>query len=142
MNPYGIERQTPPRRLQVLMKATAICRCLVNVARNSLYGPNFRSVDLSVIKNISIREPLKLQLRADMLNVFNRINLASGTASVAVGGVLSPNFNTCAEDVTAHHCTSANGFGMVTDTIGDFNGAPGLRPGEQFNMQLVIKLIW
>jgi hypothetical protein len=34
------------------------------------------------------------------------------------------------------------GFGQVTDTIGDFNGAPGLGPGEQFNMQLAIKLIF
>jgi len=25
---------------------------------------------------------------------------------------------------------------MVSDTIGDFNGAPGLGPGEEFNMQL------
>jgi len=31
---------------------------------------------------------------------------------------------------------------MVSDTIGDFNGAPGLGPGEEFNMQLVIKLIF
>ena len=31
---------------------------------------------------------------------------------------------------------------MVSDTIGDFNGAPGLGPGAEFNMQLVIKLIF
>jgi len=41
-----------------------------------------------------------------------------------------------------HHCTLAAGFGQVTDTIGDFNGAPGLGPGEPFNMQLAIKLIF
>jgi hypothetical protein len=29
----------------------------------------------------------------------------------------------------------------VNDTIGDFNGAPGIGPGEPFNMQLVAKII-
>jgi hypothetical protein len=113
-----------------------------NLSRNKFYGPNFRDVDLSVIKNIPITERLKLQLRADMFNMFNRINLASGAGSVAVGGRLSPNYNTCTEDLIVHHCASAGGFGMVSDTIGDFNGAPGLGPGEEFNMQLVIKLIF
>jgi hypothetical protein len=39
-------------------------------------------------------------------------------------------------------CTNANGFGLVSDTIGDFNGAPGIGPGEAFNMQLVAKIIF
>ena len=58
-----------------------------------------------------------MQLRAEMYNTFNRKNLASGAGSVG-------------------------GNGMVTDTIGDFNGAPGLGPGEPFNMQLVAKIIF
>ena len=29
-----------------------------------------------------------------------------------------------------------------TDTIGDYNGAPGVGPGEPFNMQLALKLIF
>jgi hypothetical protein len=52
-----------------------------------------------------------------MYNLFNRMNLASGAGSVG-----------------------SNGF--VSDTIGDFNGAPGLGPGEPFNMQLVAKIIF
>jgi hypothetical protein len=39
-------------------------------------------------------------------------------------------------------CTSSSGFGKVSDTIGDFNGAPGIGPGEAFNMQLVAKIIF
>ncbi len=113
-----------------------------NISRNKFVGPNFKNFDLSVIKNIPIKERLNLQLRADMFNVFNRINFASGVGSVAVGGVLSPNYNTCTEDFVLHHCTNAGGFGQVNDTIGDFNGAPGLGPGEQFNMQLAAKLRW
>jgi hypothetical protein len=113
-----------------------------NLARNKFFGPAFGDVDLSVIKNIPITERVKIQLRADMFNLFNRINLASGVGSVAVGGVNSPGFNTCAESLVLHHCTSAQGFGMVSDTIGDFNGAPGLGPGEAFNLQLVAKIIF
>jgi hypothetical protein len=88
-----------------------------DLSRNLFTGPGFADVDLSVIKNISIRERLKLQLRAEMFNVFNRKNLASGAGSVG-------------------------GNGYVYDTIGDFNGAPGLGPGEPFNMQLVGKIVF
>jgi Carboxypeptidase regulatory-like domain len=88
-----------------------------NLARNRYYGPGFADVDLSVIKNIPIKERVTIQLRAEMFNLFNRINLASGAGSVG-----------------------SNGY--VSDTIGDFNGAPGLGPGEPFNMQLVGKIIF
>ena len=88
-----------------------------NLARNALYGPGFSDVDVSVIKNIPIKERVTIQLRAEMFNLFNRINLASGAGSVG-----------------------SNGY--VNDTIGDFNGAPGLGPGEPFNMQLVGKIIF
>ena len=86
---------------------------------------------MSVIKNIPIKERFSLQLRADMFNLFNRNNFASGVGSVGTG---------CTEDFSLHVCKA--GFGQVTDTIGDFNGAPGLGPGEQFNMQLAVKLRW
>ena len=89
---------------------------LGNVGRNQIVGPGYADVDLSVIKNIPITERVKVQLRAEMYNMFNRINLASGPGSVS-GGV-------------------------VSDTIGDFNGAPGIGPGEPFNMQLVGKIIF
>ncbi len=88
-----------------------------NLGRNAFYGPGFGDVDLSVIKNIGITERMKLQLRAEMFNVFNRINLATGAGSVGSDGT-------------------------VRDTIGDFNGAPGLGPGEPFNLQLAAKIIF
>jgi hypothetical protein len=116
-----------------------------NISRNKFYGPRFASVDVSVIKNVAITERIKLQLRAEIFNLLNRINLASGVGSVAVGGNNSPNYNTCNQGpLTNHHCSTAakDGFGMITDTIGDFNGAPGLGPGEQFNMQLAVKIIF
>jgi Carboxypeptidase regulatory-like domain len=96
--------------------------CLPNdpngdLSRNRFYGPGFADVDLSVIKNIPITERFKLQLRAEMFNVFNRINLATGGGSVGSSG-------------------------FVTDTIGDFFGGPGIGPGEPFNMQLAGKVIF
>jgi hypothetical protein len=90
---------------------------LGNLTRNRFYGPGYGSVDLSVFKNIPIGERLKVQLRAEMFNLLNRINLASGAGSVG-----------------------SNGF--VSDTIGDFNGAPGIGPGEAFNLQLAAKIIF
>ncbi|MGD0414041.1 MAG: carboxypeptidase regulatory-like domain-containing protein [Terriglobales bacterium] len=88
-----------------------------DLGRNAFSGPGFADFDLSVIKNIPLTERMKLQLRAEMFNLFNRINLASGAGSVGSDGT-------------------------VRDTIGDFNGAPGLGPGEPFNMQIAAKIIF
>ncbi len=104
-----------------------------SLARNTLHGPGYGAVDLSVFKNIPVTERIKLQLRAEMYNVLNRINLASGPGSV--------NAN-CGTAVVGATCNSSQGFGYVSDTIGDFNGAPGIGPGEAFNMQLAVKLIF
>ena len=107
-----------------------------NLARNKFYGPGYGAVDFSVFKNIPVTERIKVQLRAEMFNLFNRVNLASGLGSVNL---------TCAPNKTAanpNQCTSASGFGLVSDTIGDFNGAPGIGPGEAFNIQLVAKIIF
>jgi hypothetical protein len=89
-----------------------------NLRRNQIYGPGFSDVDLSVFKNIPITERIRAQFRIEMFNVFNRINLASGV------GATSP------------------GSGIISDTIGDFNGAPGIGPGEAFNMQLGLKILF
>ena len=90
---------------------------LGNLSRNKFYGPGYGAVDLSVFKNIPVTERFKVQLRAEMFNLLNRINLASGGGSVGGGG-------------------------FVSDTIGDFNGAPGIGPGEAFNMQLGLKILF
>ena len=103
-----------------------------NLRRNQFAGPGFRDFDLSVLKNIPIREQLRLQLRAEMFNLFNHKNLASGVGAVGTS---------CSPDATGV-CTATGGFGQVTDTIGDFNGAPGIGPGEAFNLQLAAKIIF
>jgi len=116
-----------------------------NVSRNKYYGPGYADVDLSFIKNIPITERVKLQLRADFFNLLNRINLSGGfPGGVAASGTASPNGDTCAMDFTTHRCgaSSPSGFGLVTDTIGDFSGAPAIGPGEARNIQLVAKIIF
>ncbi len=91
---------------------------LGDLSRNKYYGPSFKDFDFSIFKNFSITERVKLQLRGEIYNIGNRINLASGAGSVS------------------------GSTGFITDTIGDFNGAPGLGPGEPRNAQLVGKIIF
>jgi hypothetical protein len=88
------------------------------VPRNSVYAPGFGDVDFSVLKNIPITERFRAQFRVEFFNLFNRVNLAppSGT----IGG----------------------GFGQSSDTAGDFYGSPGIGPGEPFNMQLALKILF
>jgi hypothetical protein len=101
--------------------------------RNGYRGPGFADVDFSVVKNTnglcvallpicwdppSIHERVKTQFRIELFNLFNRTNLA--TPSGTIGSSL----------------------GQSADTIGDFFGAPGIGPGEPFNLQLALKFIF
>jgi len=86
--------------------------------RNGYYGPGYASVDFSVVKNTKITERISTQLRVEMFNLFNHTNLAPVSNTVG------------------------SGLGLTADTIGDWNGAPGLGPGEAFNMQLGLKIIF
>jgi len=90
---------------------------LGDLTRNKYYGPGFKDIDFSIIKNIPLTERVSLQLRGEIYNLFNSINLASGSGAVGPSG-------------------------YITDTIGDFNGAPGIGPGEPRNAQLVAKIIF
>jgi hypothetical protein len=86
--------------------------------RNGYRGPGFADVDFSVVKNTPITERVKAQFRIEMFNLFNRTNLAPPSGTVG------------------------SSLGQVTDTIGDFFGAPGIGPGEKFNLQLALKIIF
>jgi hypothetical protein len=74
-----------------------------------------------------------------MFNMFNRKNLANSVGAVA-NGPCAPTLDRTAANPFL--CTTAKGFGQVTDTAGDFQGAPGIGPGEPFNLQLAIKIIF
>jgi Carboxypeptidase regulatory-like domain/TonB dependent receptor len=88
--------------------------------RNAYYGPGYSDVDLSVFKNTRIKERVTVQFRAEMFNLFNRINFAP----------------------PAFGYVSAKGDFTLDDTIGDYNGAPGIGAGEPFNTQLALKVIF
>ena len=90
-----------------------------NRRRNQVIGPGFGDVDLSLIKNTPLyKEHVTAQFRVEMLNVFNRINLAQPLNSA-----------------TAR-------FGWSTSTIGVSYGAPGIGSGEPYNTQLALKIIF
>ena len=92
---------------------------------------------MSVIKNVPVTERLKVQLRAEMFNIFNRKNLAS-----IFGGV---NSSSCADISLNGRLVCGNapgGFGWVQDTIADSQAAPGIGPGEPFQIQLAAKIIF
>jgi hypothetical protein len=58
--------------------------------RNSLLGPGFENVDLSLIKTTKITERLSNELRVEFFNIFNHPNLGQPNTSGSVNSVLSP----------------------------------------------------
>ena len=90
-----------------------------NLRRNALYGPGYADTDISLFKNTRIAEGVTAQFRVEMFNVGNRINLAPPSGSFG-----------------------SSSFGRSTDTIGDANGAPGIGPGEPYNTQLALKILF
>jgi outer membrane receptor protein involved in Fe transport len=96
--------------------------------RNQFYGPGFSDVDFSVFKNTRVTERLTVQFRAELFNLFNRINYAppSINFSALPNGKFDP----------------SSGSATLNDTIGDYNGAPGIGAGEPFNAQFGAKIIF
>jgi len=90
-----------------------------NQRRNQYSNPGFSDVDFSVVKDTRITSRVVFQFRAEMFNIFNRINLAP---------VGAPQ-------------TGANS-NSVGSTIGAFFGAPGIGPGEPFNVQFAGKILF
>jgi TonB dependent receptor len=53
-----------------------------NLGWGAVRGPGYWNLNLSMGKNLAIRENVKLQLRADMLNALNKLNLSNITTSI------------------------------------------------------------
>ncbi len=87
--------------------------------RNQLFGPGYQDVDFSVFKDGHITERVTAQFRVEMFNLLNHTNLAP-----------------------PDNYYSDSGFGNITTTIGNYNGAPGIGPGEPFNTQLALKILF
>jgi hypothetical protein len=73
-----------------------------DIHRNTLIGPGFANVNLSLAKVFPIHEAITLEVRADAYNMFNHINWGNPDANVGyTGGVLA--------DTTAGQVTSPVG---------------------------------
>jgi hypothetical protein len=88
--------------------------------RGQNFGPGYGALDLALLKSTQIRESVSIQFRADMFNLFNRMNLAP---------IALPN-------------TTVSSGGVDTETIGAFMGNPGVGPGEPFNALFTAKIIF
>jgi len=62
-----------------------------NVGRNSFAGPGFFQSDIAVAKTLALTERANLRFRADVFNVFNKVNLGKPNACVdcPVGGSIT-----------------------------------------------------
>jgi hypothetical protein len=83
-----------------------------NAGRNSLVGPGFTNVDFSLAKEFAVYESVKLEVRADMFNVFNHINWANPNNDVGVGTtpcLSGPNAGLDVANCTAGTITSTEG---------------------------------
>jgi len=64
-----------------------------NLPRNAIIGPGFGDTDLSIIKNLKMAGPARVQLRVEIFNLFNQANLGQPGRTASVGstsfGVIS-----------------------------------------------------
>jgi hypothetical protein len=121
-NPYAVSRTFALTGVQWINPAaftTPAAGTFGNLRRNQVFGPGYGDVDLSVFKDTKIAEKATLELRAELFNLYNRNNYSQP------GGTFG-----------------SSSFGKVSDTTGDANGSPGIGPGEPFNTQVAIKIIF
>jgi hypothetical protein len=129
---HGIQKSGGSKFVQWLNPAafaTPAANTWGSIARNSIYGPGYEDVDLSVFKNTKFNVhdfPVNVQFRAEMYNLFNRVNLASPACT----------------QLCNDYFGSGSAFGTTAATIGSGNYSPGIGPGEPFNMQLALKIIF
>ena len=94
----GLDQQTTKLRRQYSLNSISECLKVVdtrrdgNSGRNILDGPGMRNIDLALFRDFSIRESIRLQVRAEMTNAFNLVNLNNPNAALnspAVGTIRS-----------------------------------------------------
>jgi len=86
--------------------------------RGQNYNPGYGAVDLAGIKTTAITEQVSVQFKANVYNIFNRMNLApAGLPSTGEGGTIG-------------------------STIGPFLGNPTIGPGEPLNAEFALKVLF
>jgi hypothetical protein len=84
-----------------------------NLGRNAFRAPGISDVDLALAKDVSLAERVKLRLRADVFNVFNRAQYGAPNANL-----------------------SASNFGVITSTISSY--ATGRGTPREFQLSAKI----
>ncbi|MGH9843124.1 MAG: carboxypeptidase regulatory-like domain-containing protein [Blastocatellia bacterium] len=69
--------------LYVANPAVAAERTYGSIGRNTLKGPNYKAVDLSLLKAISLTDRLRAQFRAEFFNAFNFVNFNLPSNTIA-----------------------------------------------------------
>ena len=103
------------------------------LGRNSLPGPHYRNFDLSLFKTTSITDQVKVQLRAEIFNLFNHPNLSSP---------LLPSFIADAAFNGLDSQGRGIGFLPITVTPDVGIGNPFLGGGGPRNIQLAVRLLF
>jgi hypothetical protein len=86
--------------------------------RGQNFNPGYEAFDLSAMKTTAITERVSVQFKANMYNLFNHTNLAPvGFPSTGEGGTIG-------------------------STIGPYLGNPTIGPGEPFNTEFALKVIF
>ena len=104
-----------------------------SLGRNALRGPGYHNVDFSIFKDTDITEKLKIQLRAEVFNIFNHPNFSNP---------LLPSF---AADMTSSIDPATGrgtGFLPITVTPDVGIGNPFMGGGGPRNIQLALKLMF
>ncbi|MEW6731288.1 MAG: TonB-dependent receptor [Acidobacteriota bacterium] len=105
-----------------------------SLGRNALIGPKFKNFDFSIAKSTKITEQLRLELRAEIYNIFNRPNFSS---PLLPGFAVDASFNGI-DPVTGRGI----GFLPITVTPDVGIGNPFLGGGGPRNIQLAAKLVF
>jgi outer membrane receptor protein involved in Fe transport len=84
-----------------------------DAGRNNLIGPGFTNVNFSLAKEFAVFERVKLEVRADMFDVFNHINWANPDANLGYSTTACPNTGPNPGALLAD-CNA----GTVTNTVG------------------------
>ncbi|MGA9995966.1 MAG: TonB-dependent receptor [Pyrinomonadaceae bacterium] len=105
-----------------------------SLGRNSLIGPSYRNFDFSVFKTTPITEQVRLQLRAEIFNLFNHPNFSS---PLLPSFAVDASFNGI-DPVTGR----GQGFFPITVTPDVGIGNPFLGGGGSRNIQLAVKLLF
>jgi outer membrane receptor protein involved in Fe transport len=104
-----------------------------SLGRNSLPGPHYRNFDLSLFKTTPITDQVKVQLRAEIFNLFNHPNFSSP---------LLPSFIADAAFNGLDETGRGKGFLPITVTPDVGIGNPFLGGGGPRNIQLALRVIF